>query len=136
MERGPRGSRVHVVDYDASTGTLYQPFEYSTNTDGTIDDVFETPDKKTILTDPNFHAQNVYAIVMRLLSRFEYALGRRVEIWMRTGMEADASFVAPRGVPHWDGGFLPRMRDLTRFGINNRKAHFHCRCCEVSSNQP
>ena len=40
------------------------------------------------------------------------------EIWMRAGMEADASFVAPRfGVPHWDGGFLPRMRDLARFGM-------------------
>jgi CubicO group peptidase (beta-lactamase class C family) len=40
------------------------------------------------------------------------------EIWMKAGMEADASFVAPRfGVPHWDGGFLPRMRDLARFGM-------------------
>jgi len=47
---------------------------------------------------------------------FTDALSR--EIWSRVGMEADASFVAPRfGVPHWDGGFLPRMRDLARFGM-------------------
>lgn len=31
-----------------------------------------------ILTDPGFHVMNVYAIVMRTLARFEYALGRRV----------------------------------------------------------
>ena len=27
--------------------------------------------------DPRFHAQNVYAIVMRTLAQFEFALGRR-----------------------------------------------------------
>src|SRR5262249_8804805 len=30
-----------------------------------------------ILGDPHFHAQNVYAIIMRTLARFEFALGRR-----------------------------------------------------------
>ena len=31
-----------------------------------------------LLSDPRFHAQNVYAIAMRILARFEFALGRRV----------------------------------------------------------
>ena len=31
----------------------------------------------TLLGDPTFHAQNVYAIIMRILARFEHALGRR-----------------------------------------------------------
>jgi CubicO group peptidase (beta-lactamase class C family) len=47
---------------------------------------------------------------------FQDALSR--EIWTRAGMESDAAYVAPRfGVPHWDGGFLGRMRDMARFGL-------------------
>ena len=47
---------------------------------------------------------------------FQDALSR--EIWTRAGMESDAAYVAPRfGVPHWDGGFLARMRDMIRFGL-------------------
>jgi CubicO group peptidase (beta-lactamase class C family) len=47
---------------------------------------------------------------------FQDALSR--EIWTRAGMEGDAAYVAPRfGVPHWDGGFLARMRDMIRFGM-------------------
>jgi CubicO group peptidase (beta-lactamase class C family) len=47
---------------------------------------------------------------------FQDALSR--EIWTRTGMEGDAAYVAPRyGVPHWDGGFTARMRDMARFGM-------------------
>jgi len=47
---------------------------------------------------------------------FQDALSR--EIWTRAGMESDAAYVAPRfGVPHWDGGFLARLRDMVRFGL-------------------
>jgi len=47
---------------------------------------------------------------------FQDALSR--EIWTQAGMENDAAYVAPRfGVPHWDGGFLARMRDMARFGL-------------------
>jgi hypothetical protein len=42
-----------------------------------IDPYSNASDSK-LLSDPGFHAQNVYAIVMRTLARFEYALGRRV----------------------------------------------------------
>ncbi len=62
---GPRGHRVHVVDYDATTHTLYA--------------AHPTPEADLKPgDDPAFHAQNVYAIVMRTLARFEHALGRRV----------------------------------------------------------
>lgn len=75
---GPRGYRVHVVDYDSSTLTLYKPIEYPRlNTDGD-GDPFATASDTELLSDPNFHAQNVYAIVMKTLARFEFALGRRV----------------------------------------------------------
>jgi hypothetical protein len=75
---GPWGYRVHVIDYDASTGTLYKPLEYPRPRDGAFADPFETTTDRELLSSPGFHAQNAYAIVMRILARFEFALGRRV----------------------------------------------------------
>jgi hypothetical protein len=69
---GPTGHRVYVVDYDATTGTLYRPLRIG---DG---DGLAPASARAILNDPGFHAQNVYALVMATLGRFEYALGRRV----------------------------------------------------------
>jgi hypothetical protein len=73
LEPGPRGSRVHVVDYDSSQRVLYHPAPPPTGADP-----FARASDKQLLRDPAFRAQNVYAIVMRLLARFEAALGRRV----------------------------------------------------------
>jgi hypothetical protein len=73
LNPGPRGYRVHVVDYDTSQRVLYQPSEIPDETDP-----FARASDRKLLTDPDFHAQNVYAIIMRLLARFEKALGRRV----------------------------------------------------------
>lgn len=70
---GPTGYRVKVIDYDVSTDTLYAPAELAPNTD-----CYSLPSDEVLLTDPRFHAQNVYAIVMRTLARFEKALGRRI----------------------------------------------------------
>lgn len=78
---GPWGYRVHVVDYDSSVGSLYRPIKYPRLTDSNHaengDPFLKASDTK-LLSDPSFHAQNVYAIVMRILARFEFALGRRV----------------------------------------------------------
>ena len=73
LDVGPRGYRISVVDYDATQRALYRPFDPRGK-----DDVFCKVSDRRLLTDPGFHAQNVYAIVMRLLARFESALGRRV----------------------------------------------------------
>jgi hypothetical protein len=70
---GPCGYRVHVVDYDVSTDTLYRGRRLDTD-----DDPYEKASDTVLLRDPAFHAQNVYAVVMRTLARFERALGRRV----------------------------------------------------------
>ena len=78
LARGPLGYRVHVIDYDGSTRTLYAPLEYESSATGVYKDPFRNPSNGTILSNPQFHAQNVYAIVMRTLARFEFALGRRV----------------------------------------------------------
>jgi len=75
---GPRGYRVDVVDYDSSTMTLYKPIEYPRLNGKGDGDPFAGASDTELLSNPNFHAQNVYAIVMKTLSRFEFALGRRV----------------------------------------------------------
>jgi Thermolysin metallopeptidase, catalytic domain len=75
---GPRGYRVHVVDYDSSTSTLYRPLDYSKRNLDSEGDPFAKKSDGELLNSPAFHAQNVYAIVMKTLARFEYALGRRV----------------------------------------------------------
>jgi hypothetical protein len=71
LEPGPIGHRVCVIDYDASAGKMYKPAVVD-------DDADLEPDDAALLGDPSFHARNVYALVMRTLKRFEYALGRRV----------------------------------------------------------
>ena len=71
---GPRGYRVHVVDYDASQRVLYKPAVVSSGDDDRFADAADS----TLLSDPEFHAQNSYAVIMRILEYFEFALGRRI----------------------------------------------------------
>ncbi len=90
LAEGPCGSRIKVVDFDASSDRLYVPHKYATGRDGGLVDPFAPPDperagprawrayEEELLGNPNFHAQNAYAIAMRTLARFEFALGRRV----------------------------------------------------------
>jgi hypothetical protein len=88
LMEGPRGFRVNVIDYDASTGALYQPADLRTGKDGIYRDPYSLENRKRkkdgrrrdaeLVGDPKFHAQNVYAIVMRTLARFEFALGRKM----------------------------------------------------------
>ncbi|MET0791477.1 MAG: hypothetical protein ABW061_08140 [Polyangiaceae bacterium] len=77
---GPRGARVHVVDYDSSGNRFYEP---------TLLPKFggepELKEYAKRLADPvelgkrrDLHCVNAYATVMHVLGRFEYALGRRV----------------------------------------------------------
>ncbi len=90
LGEGPCGYRVQVVDFDASSDRLYVPRPAADM--GTVHDpkdpyaVDGARDEKLparrfnarYLDDPRFHAQHVYAIVMRTLAHFERALGRRV----------------------------------------------------------
>lgn len=95
---GPTGYRVKVVDYDASSECLYKDTSSYTDARGNYADPFARRPGETdadfearLLTHPNFHAQNAYAIVMRTLARFEKALGRRVA-W---GFEGHQLHVVP-----------------------------------------
>lgn len=69
---GPAGYAVYVMDYDASSGVMYRPAPPPEDCAASAESV------SALLDDPKFHALNAYAIVMRTLLRFEFALGRRV----------------------------------------------------------
>ena len=68
---GPIGHRVHLVDYDSSTGTMYPAAELGSES------MTAKVSRNKILNTPDFHAQNVYGLVMSTVARFERALGRR-----------------------------------------------------------
>ena len=96
LSAGPRGYRVQVVDYDASTNQWFVPLEAASSAPSSIRAI-RTPAEGTkrqfnarLLDDPRFHAQNVYAIVMRTLAQFERALGRRVS-WSFGGHQIKAA---------------------------------------------
>lgn len=99
---GPTGYRIKVVDYDSSANRYYTPHEYQYDERGAIVDPFEPPPKtskvdtwtkylKRVVGDPTFHCQNAYAISMRTLARFEFALGRRIH-W---GFKGHQLHIAP-----------------------------------------
>ncbi len=71
---GPRGHRVHVIDFDSSTDTFYRP--RTTKLDQ--DEWDGIDDRAKLEAHPHFHAQNAYAIVSSTLLSFEAALGRHV----------------------------------------------------------
>jgi len=73
MTPGPGGARVRVIDYDTRSGTYYRP-----RRNRLLEDLYEDISDDEILSNPDFHAQNVYAIVSSTLARFEAALGRHV----------------------------------------------------------
>src|SRR5512138_1703269 len=73
---GPIGYRVQVVDYDSSTGTYHGSHDLPASLGD--EPPGWTKGSPGIVRDFRFHAQNTYALVMKTLSRFEFALGRRV----------------------------------------------------------
>jgi hypothetical protein len=74
LEAGPKGHRVHVIDYDATRRAYYEPRKQSL----TSDPFERVSDIDRLVGDPHFHQQNVYAIAMATLGHFQRALGRPV----------------------------------------------------------
>jgi hypothetical protein len=72
LEPGPVGKRVAVIDYDPGRGIYYDPVD--------LDEPQLLGDSGLPADDsnPQFHQQMVYGVVMETLRRFEFALGRRV----------------------------------------------------------
>ncbi|MCA9488366.1 MAG: hypothetical protein KC621_00540 [Myxococcales bacterium] len=106
LDEGPRGHRVAVIDFDATTGRLYDPWMPDPARRSP-----RAPSNQQIETDAAFHAQHTYAVVMRTLARFEKALGRRVE-WAFDGQQLK---VAPHAFRHANA-FYSRDHQALLFG--------------------
>jgi hypothetical protein len=73
---GPTGQYIAVVDYDASNNKYYRAVDLqhpSILLRGGLD---------LNESDPMFHQQMVYAVIMETIKRFEFALGRPIK-WRR-----------------------------------------------------
>lgn len=100
---GPRGHRVSIVDYDTTRRIFYEPAECPPGTD-----YGKEVAEEVLRSDVRFHAQNVYAIVMRTLARFEFALGRRVP-W---GFYGHHLYVAPHAFEDANAFYSERDHSL------------------------
>jgi hypothetical protein len=82
LDPGPRGSRVHVIDYDATRDALYPSgrMKKAMNCDDRMpEDPWENATDEELLNSLDFHACMTYAVIMKTLARFELALGRRAQ---------------------------------------------------------
>ena len=76
LQPGPVGSRLAVVDYDASNQRLYEAVDLD-HPAVTLRNGLQPSE-----SDPRFHQQMVYAVASETIRRFELALGRPVK-WRR-----------------------------------------------------
>ena len=70
LQPGPSGRLVRVVDYDATKDVYYPPVDLDDP------DVLMQRGLDPADSDPRFHQQMVYAVVMKVIENFERALGR------------------------------------------------------------
>lgn len=98
LRKGPRGRTVAVTDYDASNRCYYEPVD--------LDDpaVVMEDGRPPSEADPGFHQQMAYAVTMKTIENFSYALGRRVE-WRKRRQKdrgGTAAYTSPalRVFPH------------------------------------
>src|SRR5262245_20654546 len=73
---GPMGYRVQIADYDATRRLFHGSHSLPASVEKEPKS-WRDGDPK-IQADLRFHAQNTYALVMKTLARFEFALGRRI----------------------------------------------------------
>lgn len=93
LDRGPRGSRVHVIDYDSTRDALYPcgRMRVSMNCDDRIpEDPWENVSDADLVKSLDFHSWMTYAVIMKTLARFEFALGRRAA-WSFGGHQIQVS---------------------------------------------
>lgn len=118
LDKGPMGYAIYVVDYDASAATMYKP--------AVLDPAIEEVKAPTTITglreDATYHAMNVYAIVMRTLLRFEFALGRRVG-W---GIRGHQLKVVPHAFEEANAFYSPELEAVLFGYVHGRQPMFLC----------
>ncbi|HEX7238556.1 MAG TPA: hypothetical protein VF405_16435 [Gammaproteobacteria bacterium] len=112
LDAGPIGYRVQIVDFDSTE----RVFRGSHELPAAYDDEPKSwqEGNASIQRDFRFHAQNTYALVMKTLARFEFALGRRIPWSFRTHQLK----VAPHGMADPNAFYSPEAEGLV-FGYFN-----------------
>jgi hypothetical protein len=112
LDPGPIGYRVQIVDYDASTGR-YRGAHDLPASEKDEPNAWRDGDPG-IVGNFRFHAQNAYALVMKTLARFEFALGQRVgwsfkvhQLKVAPNGLMDANAFYSRGVEGLVFGYFP-----------------------------
>ena len=118
LDDGPIGHRVQVVDYDATTRTMYEPRAGRPRRRAQPGRQRGDPGRSRRST-----RGNVYALVMRTLARFEFALGRRVP-W---GFRGHQLKVVPHAFEEANA-FYSREAEALLFGYfrERRRPSFIC----------
>ena len=106
LSEGPMGYRVQVVDYDATTKRFHGCHQLPASYDHEPA-AWRRGDPR-IVDDYAFHAQNAYALVMKTLARFEFALGRRLGWRFRTHQLK----LAPHGMYDANAFYSPDIEGL------------------------
>ncbi|RPI90931.1 MAG: hypothetical protein EHM42_00575, partial [Planctomycetaceae bacterium] len=100
----PCGEYLEIVDYDPATGRFYEPVD--------LDDphLLAQDGYPPSVSNPQFHQQMVYAVMMTTIKNFEQALGRRVQ-WAENirNLKPDAN-ERPGKRPEVVFEFVPRLR--------------------------
>src|SRR6185436_966099 len=115
LAAGPIGYRVQIVDFDSTERVFRGSHELPAS--------YEDEPKSwqegnaSIQRDFRFHAQNTYALVMKTLARFEFALGRRIPWSFRTHQLK----VAPHGMADANAFYSPEVEGLV-FGYFTGKS--------------
>lgn len=106
LDLGPMGYRVQVVDFDATRRVFHGEHDLPQSL---ADEPKSWQEGSARLErDFRFHAQNTYALVMKTLARFEFALGRRIPWSFRTHQLK----VAPHGMADANAFYSPEAEGL------------------------
>jgi hypothetical protein len=116
---GPKGYRIHVVDYDSTENKYYAP--YPQKPSSPFDRYVNIDSISQLVADRDFHAQNVYGHVATTLAQFESALGRHVSWTFPSG--AHHIKVAPHAFLEVNAFYSRRDEALCfgYFGFHDRK---------------
>src|SRR4051812_6849414 len=116
-EPGPVGEYLEVVDYDPTKQCFYEPLDLK------HEYVLADEGIRMSQGDPRFHQQQVYAVVMNVISQFEKALGRKIT-WSRlvekkekSGTEYNHEYIArlrvyPHALRQQNAFFSPQKMSL------------------------
>jgi hypothetical protein len=137
VNEGPRGYRVHIIDYDSTSDILYPaaPVPAGINRDDDLPvDPFQKLTDAELLRLPEFHAWMTYGIIMKTLSRFEFALGRRIG-WAFEGHQIQ---VSPHAFADANAFYSDRSQGLF-FGyfpsLDEKRTIFTCLSHEVVAHE-